>query len=202
MSLPKLETAKTGRSTCRGCGEGIVQGTLRLGVEAFVSGRVVVTWQHPICALRACYLERCVASRGKCKATGEAFKKGDVRLAVCSKDVKTFYACRADAMGAAMRPVLDAVEDWCVGDVRGFEALTGEERAAVEAALGGGAGGNGSGGGDDGVDDDDGDDDERKKRGGRKREHEKKEKKGKRDAGDVDADEKGGEGKRRKIKSR
>ena len=196
MSLPKLETAKTGRSTCRGCGEGIAQGALRLGVEAFVSGRVVVTWQHPICALRACYLERCVASRGKCKATGEAFKKGDVRLAVCSKDVKTFYACSADAMGAAMRPVLDAVEDWCVGDVRGFEALTGEERAAVEAALGGGVGGTG----DDGVDGDCGDD-ERKKRGGGEKEEEKKVKE-KRNAGDVDAAEKGDEGKRRKVKSR
>ena len=40
MSLPKLEYAKTGRSKCRECGEGIDQGVLRVGIEAFVMGRV------------------------------------------------------------------------------------------------------------------------------------------------------------------
>ena len=40
MSLPKLEFAKTGRSTCRECGEGIAQGVMRVGIEAFVAGRV------------------------------------------------------------------------------------------------------------------------------------------------------------------
>lgn len=40
MSLLKLEYAKTGRSKCRECGEGIDQGVLRVGIEAFVMGRV------------------------------------------------------------------------------------------------------------------------------------------------------------------
>ena len=177
MSIPKLETAKTGRSTCRGCGEVIAQGALRLGVDAFVSGRVVTTWQHLTCALNACYLERCVASRGKCKATGVAFKKGDVRLAVCSKDVKTFYACDGDAMGAAMRAAFDAVEGFHIRDVKGFDELTSEESAAVMAAMEGG-------GDDDRGPSRDGNVDE-EKRGGESR---------KRDAGEVDVRDQGGNG--------
>jgi len=34
-SLPKLEHAKTGRSSCRKCGEGIDAGELRVGIEAW-----------------------------------------------------------------------------------------------------------------------------------------------------------------------
>ena len=108
--LPKLEYAKTGRSTCRRCGEAIAAGDLRVGIEAFVAGRVADTWQHPRCALEACYLERCSANRGKCKATDETFKKGDIRLAVCSKDHKTYYSVKG--MGDALKPTLEAVGDF------------------------------------------------------------------------------------------
>ena len=133
--LPKLEYAKTGRSTCRRCGEAIAAGDLRVGIEAFVAGRVADTWQHPRCALEACYLERCSANRGKCKATDETFKKGDIRLAVCSKDHKTYYSVKG--MGDALKPTLEAVGDFSPSDITGFkEELSEDERATVSAALG------------------------------------------------------------------
>ena len=135
MSFPKLEYAKTGRSTCRRCGEAIAAGDLRVGIEAFVAGRVADTWQHPRCALEACYLERCSANRGKCKATDETFKKGDIRLAVCSKDHKTYYSVKG--MGDALKPTLEAVGDFSPSDITGFkEELSEDERATVSAALG------------------------------------------------------------------
>ena len=48
-------------------------------------------------------LEKCTAARGKCKATEESFKKGDVRLAVCSKNHKAYYSLAG--MGDAVRPL-------------------------------------------------------------------------------------------------
>ena len=132
MSFPKLERAKTDRSTCRGCGEGIAAGELRVGIEAFVAGRVADTWQHPRCALNACFLEVAPAKRGKCKATDEPFAKGDARLTLCSKDHKTFYGVKG--MGDALRPILDAVDDFAVSDIRGLADLDDENRAAVLAA--------------------------------------------------------------------
>ena len=134
MSFPKLERAKTGRSTCRGCGEGIAADEMRVGIEAFVAGRVADTWQHPRCALNACFLEVAPAKRGKCKATDEPFAKGDARLALCSKDHKTFYGVKG--MGDALRPILDAVDDFAVSNITGLADLDDENRAAVLAALG------------------------------------------------------------------
>ena len=134
MSFPKVERAKTDRSTCRGCGEGIAADEMRVGIEAFVSGRVADTWQHPICALKACFLEVAPAKRGKCKATDEPFAKGDARLVLCSKDHKTFYGVKG--MGDALRPILDAVDDFAVSDIAGLADLDDENRAAVLAALG------------------------------------------------------------------
>ena len=134
MSFPKVERAKTGRSTCRGCGEGIAADEMRVGIEAFVAGRVADTWQHPICALKACFLEVAPAKRGKCKATDEPFAKGDARLVLCSKDHKTFYGVKG--MGDALRPILDAVDDFAVSDIAGLADLDDENRAAVLAALG------------------------------------------------------------------
>ena len=125
MSFPKLEYAKTGRSTCRRCGEAIAAGDLRVGIEAFVAGRVADTWQHPRCALEACYLERCSANRGKCKATDETFKKGDIRLAVCSKDHKTYYSVKG--MGDALKPTLEAVGDFSPSDITGFKEELSED---------------------------------------------------------------------------
>ena len=118
----------------RGCGEGIAAGELRVGIEAFVAGRVADTWQHPGCALNACFLEVAPAKRGKCKATDEPFAKGDARLTLCSKDHKTFYGVKG--MGDALRPILDAVDDFAVSDIRGLADLDDENRAAVLAALG------------------------------------------------------------------
>lgn len=40
-----VEKALSGRSTCRATGELIAKGDIRVGLEAFVGGRVSMTWQ-------------------------------------------------------------------------------------------------------------------------------------------------------------
>lgn len=80
------------------------------------------------------FLEKCTAARGKCKATDEPFKKGDVRLAVCSKAHKAYYSMAG--MGDAVRPIVEASEgEYTASDITGFLALSKEERAAVCAAV-------------------------------------------------------------------
>ena len=79
-------------------------------------------------------LEKCTAARGKCKATEESFKKGDVRLAVCSKNHKAYYSLAG--MGDAVRPIVEASDgEYSASDITGFLALSKEERAAVCAAI-------------------------------------------------------------------
>ena len=80
------------------------------------------------------FLEKCTAARGKCKATDEPFKKGDVRLAVCSKAHKAYYSMAG--MGDAVRPIVEASEgEYTASDITGFLALSKDERAAVCAAV-------------------------------------------------------------------
>ena len=80
------------------------------------------------------FLEKCTAARGKCKATDEPFKKGDVRLAVCSKAHKAYYSMAG--MGDAVRPIVEASEgEYTASDITGFLALSKDERAAVCAAA-------------------------------------------------------------------
>lgn len=44
-NVVKVEQAATGRSTCRATGEKIEKGEWRAGMEAWVAGRVNMTWQ-------------------------------------------------------------------------------------------------------------------------------------------------------------
>ena len=91
-------------------------------------------WSHVKCSLGAMILEKCTAARGKCKATEESFKKGDVRLAVCSKNHKAYYSLAG--MGDAVRPIVEASDgEYSASDITGFLALSKEERAAVCAAI-------------------------------------------------------------------
>lgn len=76
-----LERAKSGRSSCKACGESIGQSALRCGMSAYSGGRTTMFWSHPRCFLEKVTVDYAPARRGKCKSTGAAFCKGDLRVA-------------------------------------------------------------------------------------------------------------------------
>ena len=56
MLSPILEEAKTGRSKCRTCRQGIAKGELRFGEPApnpySETGEMTLIWHHPLCAAK------------------------------------------------------------------------------------------------------------------------------------------------------
>ena len=70
-----VEMAKTGQSRCRKCADPIPKGELRVGLEAWISGRKAVTWQHPPCFLQGLRFAAATTGRSKCKATGDLMPK-------------------------------------------------------------------------------------------------------------------------------
>merc|ERR1712129_640374 len=89
------EFAKTGRSTCRKCGEKIEKGAPRVGMTAWIVGRSAITWQcaHCVFDTLACNYDR--TGRTKCKSSGESFAKGELRLGVKCHTAVSYYNCDA-----------------------------------------------------------------------------------------------------------
>ena len=79
---PILEAAKTGRSSCKQCGEKIDAGELRVGLPAFIRGSVTTAWTKAECFKGAVMVEIAPDNRSKCKASGEKIVKNeDLRVA-------------------------------------------------------------------------------------------------------------------------
>eukprot|EP00884_Botryococcus_braunii_P002941 jgi/Botrbrau1/12648/Bobra.67_1s0014.1 len=133
MAVLTVGPAISGKSTCRSSGEQIPKGALRVGLEAYVGGRIVQTWQLPRPFLESCFLEICKQSSGTCKATGYKFKKGDVRFVVTSKDKKAFLTLKAAAeeLGA----VLQQTPDFEANNFKGLDALDSEHRRQFNLAF-------------------------------------------------------------------
>jgi len=138
MGVVSVEKAKSGRSRCKSCQEPLAQGDTRAGVEAFVSGRVVMTWQHPRCCCED--LEAAKGNGGSCKATKEKIEKGSVRVCVRSGGSK-FYL----SLGAAPGELREALQEAGVdaSDLPGVAALPEEKRSELLESFGA-AGGEGA----------------------------------------------------------
>ena len=93
----QCEPAKTGRSTCRQCRLPIDKGSPRIGMEAWIVGRQAITWQCPECFLSNVTLSREVTGRSKCKATGERFTVGEIRVGF-SSHTATNLCCLSEAV--------------------------------------------------------------------------------------------------------
>ncbi|CAD7943410.1 unnamed protein product [Amoebophrya sp. A25] len=102
-----VEEAKTSRSSCRVCRKPIEQNCLRVGVPAFVSGRLVTAYQHPECFIRNSVEFGEVDSNGAgaCKATKRRLRKGELRCIVQTGNSR--FSLSSEAFGL-LRPALSA----------------------------------------------------------------------------------------------
>jgi hypothetical protein len=69
-----VEEAKTGRSKCRKCMEMLPEGALRVGMQSWIVGRNVMTWQHPECFCSSLEVTLEATGRGKCKQSKQKFE--------------------------------------------------------------------------------------------------------------------------------
>jgi len=59
--MAEVVPATSGRASCKRCLSKIGEGELRVGVQAYVAGRVVTVWLHPPCFLSECSWDRATA---------------------------------------------------------------------------------------------------------------------------------------------
>ncbi|KAK9868093.1 hypothetical protein WJX84_011731 [Apatococcus fuscideae] len=103
-----FDKAKSGRSTCRATGEKIEKDEFRVGMEAWISGRMSTTWQKPVPFLEACHVEECAgrsSNYGTDKAKNHKFKRGQVRFICSSLDKKLYLTLESAA--SLLKPILE-----------------------------------------------------------------------------------------------
>jgi hypothetical protein len=141
------EAAKTSRSTCRKCGEGIEQGTQRVGMKSWIVGRQALTWQCPVCFLGNLTCANDASGRSRCKLTDEPFARGEFKIGARSHTATSFFKpAAAAAVLAAVAAVVPPEERkharetvLRVGSVDGSDGLGEADRAVLESVLAGAA---------------------------------------------------------------
>lgn len=131
-----VEAAKSNRSKCSACCEKIESGQDRVGVFGFKGGRLCYAWVHPLCFLKHSKVEYNTSGRGKCKATGKEFVKGQFRFAyrVGGSD-KSFAYVSMDGVSSILPKVLEAASDFEISETTNFDELKPEDQAAFTAAV-------------------------------------------------------------------
>ena len=168
------EAAKTGRSTCRKCGERIEQGAARVGMKSWIVGRQALTWQHAACFLENLVCARDATGRTRCKVTGEPFARGELKLGARSHSATSYYKPTRAGAGAVLAAVValvpraaharvkqdvlrvDRLDGAGELDASESDALGSVLRGAVAAMEASGAAGRSGGSGGDGSDGSDG----------------------------------------------
>ncbi|KOO30364.1 hypothetical protein Ctob_004162 [Chrysochromulina tobinii] len=134
-----VEAAKTGRSKCRKCLEMLPAGAPRVGMETWMVGRQVMTWQHPECFVSALKITTEATGRGKCKQTKQAFAAGERRLSA-SAHITTNHV-KLSAAVSLLRPVFSALGEDANGRQAAFDGivglgeLEGEDREVLAQVL-------------------------------------------------------------------
>lgn len=127
-----IERAKTARSICRTCTEGIPRDGLRCGMEGYKGGHSVVFWSHAGCFLKSIFIEYCTARRGKCRGSGQEFQQGDVRVRFGIGDHTTWWLPSEAAKWTKQIVSADGVG---LETVQGLEGLEADHREAVMNLL-------------------------------------------------------------------
>lgn len=106
-------------------------------MEAYASGRLVVTWQHASCFLtESVKVEYDKLGRASCKDTGERFVKGELRVVFSSIKNSVFY--RAEPAVALLRKIVtETSSPWQIDSMIGFEALTPEHAGQLKLLFSG-----------------------------------------------------------------
>mmetsp|Transcript_2808 Transcript_2808/g.8294 ORF Transcript_2808/g.8294 Transcript_2808/m.8294 type:complete len:367 (+) Transcript_2808:696-1796(+) len=129
---PILEAAKTGRSSCKQCGEKIDAGELRVGLPAFIRGSVTTAWTKAECFKGAVMVEIAPDNRSKCKASGEKIVKNEDLRVVAYVGPVSDPKSKVNYKPAF---IADFLEDWMAevsiepSDVRGFNKLDADKQA-------------------------------------------------------------------------
>jgi len=144
--LFKCGPATTGRSKCRKCLKNIGKGELRIGLQAFIAGRVSNTWQHPTCFLENIEISRDKSGRSHCKASGKAFEKGEPRISFHSHTAVAHL--KFDALPDTLAPVVKEIESRQPSQISGkdkirldpsqwtgFDTLTDSEKISLRAHI-------------------------------------------------------------------
>ena len=118
-----VEAAKTGRSKCRKCLEMLPAGALRVGMETWMVGRQVMTWQHPECFVSALEITTEATGRGKCKQTKQAFAAGERRLSATAHITTNHF--KLSAAVSLLRPVFSALGEDANGRQAAFDGIVG-----------------------------------------------------------------------------
>ena len=116
-----VEEAKTGRSKCRKCLEALPAGAVRVGMESWIVGRNVMTWQHPDCFLSGLEITLDSTGRSKCKQTKEKFLAGERRLSASAHTTTNNF--KLSVAAALLRPVFHAVSSTVGGQRAAFEGI-------------------------------------------------------------------------------
>ncbi|CAE7348974.1 unnamed protein product [Symbiodinium sp. KB8] len=129
-----VEHAKTPRSVCRSCGGSIEKGSVRCGVQGYAGGRSVLLWAHAACFLEKIRAEYVTARRGRCKATGEAFEVGQIRVGFEVGNHKSWWlpaeAARWTALVVAKLPDAGAL-----ASLQGLDDINEEHRRPLLELL-------------------------------------------------------------------
>jgi len=129
--LITVEEAKSGRSTCKSTGEKIEKGETRVGMEAYIGGRMTMGWQKLSAFVDNCRVEHCMRKgSGKCRATLHVFEKGEVRfVALMGRDKPHKMFLTLEAAREVLEPVFKAVPGkWDAITVQGLADIQAEPR--------------------------------------------------------------------------
>mmetsp|Transcript_127112 Transcript_127112/g.245038 ORF Transcript_127112/g.245038 Transcript_127112/m.245038 type:complete len:859 (-) Transcript_127112:10-2586(-) len=144
----KVELAKSGRASCRLCGQNIPPRSGRCGLETKYRGRLEIRWCHAECFLRKCIRATyCRSIRGgHCRSTGVAFQKDQIVVRCGIGDSEVPFSIQAAAVytqAAAdtldLEVAKDAIKDWGGAEeddaLTPFVKLSAEDRRIVCAKL-------------------------------------------------------------------
>eukprot|EP00929_Paragymnodinium_shiwhaense_P016344 TRINITY_DN12463_c0_g1_i1.p1 TRINITY_DN12463_c0_g1~~TRINITY_DN12463_c0_g1_i1.p1 ORF type:complete len:837 (-),score=109.86 TRINITY_DN12463_c0_g1_i1:126-2636(-) len=144
----QVEAARTGRSSCRTCGDPIAKGHARCGMQGRYRGRAEQRWCHAACLLRhGTRASRYKVVRGgMCSATQRPFEKGDIVVRFRIGDAEAAFGLAAAAgcvdMISKLLPsdsLRSATDAWRADDPGiaspGFAQLSLEDRHSVYSTL-------------------------------------------------------------------
>ena len=131
-----METAASGRASCRQCGEAIAKGARKASVSAWARGGRIQANHHLSCFAASLRVEVCPSSRGKCKHCSHKLVKGEARIGYATTGADEVAWLCLESSSSLLPPLLTEVEHWTPEQaLKGYEALPCELQAEVKRSL-------------------------------------------------------------------
>jgi hypothetical protein len=139
-----VETAASGRASCRQCGTAVPKGALKVVASGWSRGGRIAASHHLACFVGTLRVEVCSTNRGKCKHSGAKFVKGSLRVGYTATAADDIAWLCLESAASLLPPILAQAAGWTPTLLSGFEQLTPELRVAAKRALLGTGGGDAS----------------------------------------------------------